>query len=318
MSQHVFYLEVPLDASGIADFRPEKPVKVLVRDGAGKLKSEHVTLDERGHGMARFAFESRPRGLTVVVGPGHATDEQLLALQTINVAVKSRQLGDTAEFRLSPIRITAYYWWWWLRWCRNFVIRGRVVCGDGRPVPGAQVCAYDVNWWWWWWSKDLIGCATTDANGVFELDFTWCCGWWPWWWWSRRHWQLNPALVERIAPVLARDPGIEHLIQPRPQPSLADFRALLGTEAAHLGNASAVADPSVLSGLREKLLARLPGAPDLEQARIWPWWPWEPWWDCAPDVIVQVTQPCAANSATGAASGVEDGSGLSRRSTRKT
>ncbi|HCX29318.1 MAG TPA: hypothetical protein DHU55_06025, partial [Blastocatellia bacterium] len=51
-------------------------------------------------------------------------------------------------------------------------------------------------------------------------------------------------------------------------------------------------DPSALASLRDKLVARLPAAPELERLRLWPWWPWEPWWDCTPDIIFKVTQDC--------------------------
>jgi hypothetical protein len=158
-------------------------------------------------------------------------------------------------------------------------------------VPGATVCAYDVDWWWWWWSLLQVGCAVTDANGAFSISFRWCCGWWPWWWWRRRFWQLEPRLVEQIRPVLER---AAHLRVPVPsaRPSLGVFEDLL----AQGGIPTAPADPEVdlasLPALRERLLAKLPAAPELEKLRIWPWWPWWPWWDCAPDIIFRVTQNC--------------------------
>jgi hypothetical protein len=173
------------------------------------------------------------------------------------------------------VRIAPYYWYWWFIWCREFTIRGVVVCANGQPVPGATVCAYDVDWWWWWSSTQLIKCATTDASGAFEIKFTWCCGWWPWWWWQQHHWRLEPSLVERIAPVLGRDPGLAVLVQPTPQPSVADFRQLVAGDAALLGNAQSI-DPAALPVLRSQLLARLPAAAELEHLRIWPWWPWQP------------------------------------------
>ena len=68
-----------------------------------------------------------------------------------NSARRQQQARQTAN--LPAIRITPYYWFWWLRWCRTFTIHGRVLCADGSPVPGAVVCAYDVDAWWWWWSR---------------------------------------------------------------------------------------------------------------------------------------------------------------------
>jgi len=236
----------------------------------------------------------------VILGPHSASDQDLARLQTITVNVAPRHWGNRTELTLSPVRIAPYYWYWWFIWCREFTIRGVVVCANGQPVPGATVCAYDVDWWWWWSSTQLIKCATTDASGAFEIKFTWCCGWWPWWWWQQRYWRLEPSLVERIAPVLGRDPGLAGLVQPTPQPSVADFRQLVAGDAALLGNAQSI-DPAALPVLRSQLLARLPAAAELEQLRIWPWWPWQPWWDCAPDVIFRVTQNCVPSSTGGAA-----------------
>ena len=130
-----------------------------------------------------LSTDLQARGLTVIVGPDDATDDELIGLQTINVDVPARRWGGKQELVLPAIQITPYYWFWWLRWCRTFTIRGTLRCPDGSPVPGAVVCAYDVDAWWWWWSRQQVGCATTDANGSFTMRFRWCCGWWPWWWW---------------------------------------------------------------------------------------------------------------------------------------
>ena len=140
-----------------------------------------VSLGAKGQGAAKFSLDEAPSGLRVSVGPHDATDEEMLGFQTLSVDISS-QLLSKREARLPVIIIPPYYWWWWLRWCRTFVIRGRVLCADGSPVPGAKVCAFDVDWWFFWSSTQQIGCAYTDANGAFEIRFRWCCYWWPWWW----------------------------------------------------------------------------------------------------------------------------------------
>src|SRR5262249_22625415 len=159
----------------------------------------------------------------IVLGPERATTEQMKGLQTINVHVPSRQWANKNELTLNPIAISAYYWWWWWYWCRNFRITGRVLCANGNPVPGAQVCAYDVDWWWWWWSNQQVGCATTDVNGTFEIDFTWCCGWWPSWWWRYRTWLLEPTLAERISRLLREDLRLTKIPPPGPNPDPVIF-----------------------------------------------------------------------------------------------
>jgi hypothetical protein len=297
-SLRAWQLVVPLDASQVGMREGKQQVKVLVQDGKGDMQSRLADLDEGGHAEARFTFASQPGGVHVILGPATATDDELTKLQTIAVDVSARQWGKDMRLTLRPIVIPPWYWWWWLRWCREFSIHGVVLCANGRPVPGAKVCAYDVDWWWWWSSEQLIQCATTDATGAFQMNFRWCCGWWHWWWWRLRYWRLDEGLVSRIAPVLQRVPGLGRLIRPGPQPSLADFSRLLGPDAAALNRQNAV-DPALLAGLRQRLLKVLPQSAELERLRIWPWWPWAPWWDCAPDVIFRATQDCASAAAGG-------------------
>jgi|SRR5579859_7397526 len=287
-----FRLEIPLDASGIEGFKPDKAVKVVVRDGQGKLHSQMVQLDAGGQGAATFNFAEHPGSLHVVLGPEAASDEEILGLQTVARDLTSQHWQAGRELKLAPIRITAYWWWWWWWWCRTFTIRGRVVCADGNPVPGATVCAYDVDWWWWWLSEDQVGCATTDATGSFEIAFRWCCGWWPWWWWAKRIWRLEPILVERILPVLERESKFRNIPIPSPRPDLAVFNEFLGQQALAGPQAQAQINPSSLDGLRSRLLPRLPASAELERLRVWPWWPWWPWLDCEPDIIFKVTQSC--------------------------
>jgi hypothetical protein len=303
-----FQLEVPLDASRIQDFTPDRGLKVVVLGAGGETKEQVVKFEKGGAARAVFSFAERPARLRVVVGPETATAEQLQGLQTLSAEVTGRQWGDKAQFSLAPILISNYYWRWWWRWCRRYKITGRVVCANGNVVAGAQVCAYDVDYWWWWWSKDLVGCATTDANGAFEIDFTSCCGWWPWWWWRRRLWLLNPDLVDRIHGVLRQDLRLTKIPIPDPHPDPEIFRTLLRTHSGvrtpvrqlqlpakltkSRGLAGADFDPATLDGIRTDLLKVLPPAQEFERLRLWPWYPWYPWWDCDADLIFRVTQNC--------------------------
>jgi hypothetical protein len=306
-------LSITLDASSIKDRRSDHAVKIIAFDAKGGAFEHSVVFDGAGHGRASFSFRGHPGRLRVVVGPGTATTEQMRGLQTIAVDVAPRQWVGKQELTLKPIQISAYYWRWWLWWCRDFKITGRVVCADGNPVPGATVCAYDVDFWWWWWSKESVGCATTDINGAFEIDFTRCCGWWPWWWWESRTWLLEPSLVDSIAAIVREDPKFAQLPIPSPKPNLAVFNKLLSARDAlarpslsrfgqpraptpargpALLPSTGTIDPSTLDALRTRLLQVLPPAPELEQLRLWPWWPWSPWWDCDADIVFQVTQNC--------------------------
>jgi hypothetical protein len=287
-----FQLTVPLDASKVEKLEAGGAVKVAVSGARGAMQSQIVKLDGKGGGKAVFGFNDMPGGAQVILGPPDATDAELLGLQTITVDVPARSWKLKPRFELPAVQITTHYWHFWLRWCRIFTITGVVRCPDGRPVPGAKVCAYDVDWLWWWSSKQLIQCDVTDANGAFTLKFRWCCGFWPWWWWKTRYWQLDPLLVDHIGPVLQKDPKLPRLLRPDVVPSIAEFSKLLGQGAAPLAKGEAL-DPGVFSTIREKLAAALPASQELEKLRIWPWYPWRAWADCAPDVIFRVTQECA-------------------------
>jgi len=286
-----FTLEVPLDAAGIDGFEARE-LKVVAQDRNGAMTGSTVKLDANGKGTARLAFDDHPGAVRVIVGPDDASDEELSGLQTLTVDVPPRRWAGERTLELPTISISPYFWWWWWRWCREFMINGVLRCPDGHPVPGAQVCAYDVDWWWWWSSNQLVGCDTTDVNGAFEIKFKWCCGWWPWWWWRYRFSQLDPALLERIEPVLRRDPILTPLLKPAAQPSLAGFESLLTDDPELARPIGGTFDPAALADLRERVLDRLPRAPELEQLHIWPWWPWWPWWDCTPDIIFRATQDC--------------------------
>ncbi len=301
-------LTIPLDASSVEGLDPKQPVKVLVTAGGKVVASERTTLDKKGMGQVAVDIKGAAPGLRVTVGPPDASDEELQGLQTIAVDVPGRRWLGKDDLVLPPVRITPYYWFWWLRWCRTFTIHGRVLCADGSPVPGAVVCAYDVDAWWWWFSKQQVGCATTDANGSFTLSFRWCCGWWPWFWWRLRHWQVEPTLAGHILDGLQREPRFPKIPIPDPAPDLRVLDGLAGSRialsrATGLSSATAlsktsgvlqgpVTEPSILDSLRNRLTATLPRIPALDSLRLWPWHPWHPWWDCTPDIVFQVTQNC--------------------------
>src|ERR1019366_10225904 len=277
-----FRLEVPMDASGIKDFKPERPVKVVAYDRNGKaVSSAEAALDGKGKGQATLTFEENPGGLQVVLGPATASNEELRGLQTISVNVPSTRWSEGNAVQLSSIVITPYYWWWWWRWCREYTISGKLVCANGQPVAGATVCAYDVDWWWWWSSQEQVACATTGADGVFSMTFTRCCGWWPWWWWLTREWVLDPIRGDRISTFLKEDGKFGRLLQATPKPSLEVFQQLLqtsssgarGSSLAPKGSAVALRseiDAGTLDSLRNRLLSVLPRDFPIH---IWPWYP---------------------------------------------
>jgi hypothetical protein len=288
-----FLLEIPLDASKIEDYQPGQNVKVVVR-GARQTQSRVVGFDDKRQACAQFHFAEAPGPLAVLLGPAEATDDEIAGMQTLTIQIASREWAAKRALKITPIVIPPLYWHRWPLICRGYVIRGRVVCPDAgaSPVPAAKVCAYDVDHWFHWSSTHLIGCATTDVHGAFEMRFRWCCNWWPWWWWRDRIWELNPLLAERIAAILHRYPDIRFSGIARQQPSLEPFRELLAPTGIPVRKTLSVEDLDQLETVRTKLMTKLPRIAELEALKIWPWWPWWPWRDCAPDVIFKVTQDC--------------------------
>ena len=298
-----FTLEVPLDVSQIGTEAETQQLRVLARAQDGSLSSETVRAKPGGHASVVLSFPEPPGPLQLLVGPASASESDLVNRQTISVDVPGRQLVNNAKLSIEPIVITPYYWWWWLEWCRRFVVRGKVVCADGSPVPGATVCAYDIDWWFWWTSTQELGCATTALDGTFEIDFTWCCGFWPWWWWRDRVWEIDPDLIAQVSATLEQDPRIK-LGQVSAQPSLSVFSELLGPATAIRGPL-APTDVQRLEQLRSTLVAKLPSSAELSTLGIWPWAPWRPWWDCDVDVIFKVTQDCTAPGTVVLGEGIE-------------
>ena len=308
-----YQLTIPLDASEVVKREREQPttdccdepvkpeqvrLKVAARGADGVTRSTVVQMSADGRATATLAFEEPPGSLQLYVGPGDASDDELLMLDTVNFQVPGRAWGEKPELKLPPLRISPWYWFWWWRWCRTFVVRGRVVCADGRPVPGAQVCALDVDRFFIWSNTQQVGCTTTDANGAFELRFRWCCGWWPWIWWLRRHWRIDPILSTRVGDLLATRPDLHLGPIAGDQPTLGALAPLV-----ERGSTASLADLvrtdlGAIDRLRDELLTRLPVAPELERLRIWPWWPWSPWRDCTPDLIFRVTQDCGNGPVT--------------------
>ena len=311
-------LTVPIDASQAEG--GGGPVKVAVVDAEGRVvQSQVVRSDGRKEASATFRLEELPRGARVVVGPADAEDDALARLETLSTPISPRLFAHSSSATLQAILIPPYYWIWWGRWCREFTITGKVVCANGRPVPGAQVCALDVDWFWIWQSTQQIGCAVTDVNGVFTIKFRWCCGWYPWWWWYLRTWKLDYKLAHAVISNLPPEMKVRRIRLPGPTPDLRFIESLIpptrlpgkqrlgplpsprmAQQRAERASASAAGAAEVLRDTTSEFIARAEAlrpalaeiAPQFAKLSIWPWWPWSPWRDCNPDVIFQVTQPC--------------------------
>jgi hypothetical protein len=285
-------------------------VRVAIETG-GRIYSEAISVAD---GSAEVRFEiAGAKSVNIAVGPESTAAADLFNKSTTKASISARALAGNTAYKAPAIVITEEAWRLWLFWCRTFTISGYVYGADGNPVPSASVSALNVDWFWWWSSTSQVGpTAITDPTGYFSISFEWCCGWLPWYWWELRNWRLDPALVDKIAPVLALNPQLQvsapgvrpvlgfSALNPQPLPPRAlGARQAFNPQPDPPGRvvATPVAlDPGTLPALRTKLLSVLPVVPQFERVCLWPWCEWWPWLDCSPNIIFEVTQSCGGLS----------------------
>ncbi len=83
----VFRLQVPVDASSVKDFKPDRCVKVIAYGSQGPTLEQTVKFDDKGKGTASFSFKQNPGSLKVALGPDNASSEDLKHMQTIFASV---------------------------------------------------------------------------------------------------------------------------------------------------------------------------------------------------------------------------------------
>lgn len=297
-------IHVPLDLSAITSAAKGDRLKVVARTADGTVVSDTIAA-HTDLATAKLDVGDSSGGITIAVGPPEADDLDILDAETLKTFVPSQTFETEKTLQLAPLRVGAWYWGWWRQWCRTITVTGRVIAPDGRPVPGAEVTAYDVDWWWWWMSKQQVATAVTGIDGTYTMTFTWCCGLFPWPWWFRmRSWEIDPVVQSVIVNTLERNDI--HVDSGTLLPSMQPFAPLLDDARARQTDPAlrfarptgtqpqllADLDPTQLDGMRERLAARLPRVPDLEKVGVWPWVPWRPWLDCRPDLVFTVTQRC--------------------------
>jgi hypothetical protein len=304
-------IKVELDASQIEELDRQVALKVAAVKQGEIIGSKVVDLSKMDDASSipievEYLTKERstPMGVQLMVGPD-VPDENFLLTKPLKRSISGKYNWKEFVYDAKKWVIPRLIYPWWLVWCRSFTIQGQVVCGNGSPVPGATVTAYDVDRWWWWCWKDKVASAVTDANGNFEIKFKWCCRWWwyplflkklPYlrkkWEFFLKDWFLDPVLVEKIK-VLFEKEGLQHSMPAlTPKPDLKTFEILMrkleSFKRLDVGNRMVVA-PETLENTRQALVKLLPDAPELKALHIWPWWPWG---DCNPDIIFKVTQDC--------------------------
>lgn len=317
---HEYILRGQVDLSQVEGLEPDVPLRIAAVRDDQVIASTVVSLrDASDRRPIRFELKyrlpgRRPCGVHLVIGRGDLRVVDILGPDTVRRWVPAEQWKEVEPghnpftANVGSIVIPEAIYRRWLIFCRRYTIRGRVVCRRWRfdpqlglwtfvdaAVPGATVEAYDVDRWWWFYFKDLIETTVTDVNGYFEMDFWWCCGrWYPF----PRPWLIDPDIQRRIRDLIAQArPHGGPLPDPPPDPyALEEYltriagRSAAGAPTMLANRTMATAAPASAPATSAlNLAAVLPPAPDLEALRIWPWWPSD---NCAPDILLRVTQPC--------------------------
>ena len=166
------------------EFAPDRPLRVAAVRG-GKILDQKTIVPAKERNPRRFQValslgpeEDGVAGAEVVVAP--ADDER-----NIFSKLTARTLVSVARDRVRAndiVVLPGIYTWWRFCWFpKSYRVTGRVLrhVGDCTyPIPGAQVEIYDVDYCWWWYNEDLLKTGVTDANGFFDIKFTWCVPLW--------------------------------------------------------------------------------------------------------------------------------------------
>lgn len=178
--------KVTIDLTRIDDkeFAPDRPLRVAAVRG-GKILDQKTVTPAKERDPRKFQVklnlgpeEDGVSAAEVVVAP--ADDERnvfskLAARRFVSVAGERSRLSDI-------IVLPGIYNWWRFCWFpRSYRITGRVlrhVDNCTHPIGGATVEIYDVDYCWWWYDEDLLRTGVTDANGFFDITFTWCVPLW--------------------------------------------------------------------------------------------------------------------------------------------
>lgn len=321
--------KVTIDLTRIDDkeFAPDRPLRVAAVRG-GKILDQKTVTPAKEKDARRFQVElslgpdeDGVSGAEVVVAP--ADDER-----NIFSKLTARRFVSVAGDRISGANITVlpgiYVWWRFCWFPRSYRITGRLlrhVDDCSHPIAGAQVEIYDVDYCWWWYNEDLLKTGVTDANGFFDIKFTWCVPLWCLFEIIRRPPLLiDPDLRDRLRAVVAErfpikfpppppppdpwewekqlaDLGLELRTLGRPRPSGLEAVATRQVRGAELTSSpGAIGEATSATQFASSLNAAAITAlkPKIDAAEIFRpiifWPPCDQPCDWLPDIKIRVTQ----------------------------
>ncbi|MFN8379882.1 MAG: hypothetical protein U0452_14560 [Anaerolineae bacterium] len=182
--KHSTRVTVDLSRIPADQFEPKQPLRVATVRDDKVLDSVVVTPAE----------QKNPRQFQVTLNLGEPVDGVAGAHLVVAPADDERNLqspfavkrfvassGAVIEAGSLVVSPGIYKWWIFCWRRRTYHVAGRVVRHEGdciHPIGGARVELYDVDYCWWWFNEDLITSQYTDADGFFDITFTWCVPLW--------------------------------------------------------------------------------------------------------------------------------------------
>ena len=178
--------KVIIDLSKIAEkeFDPSRPLRVASVRG-GVVVDQKIVTPAKESNARNFAVqlslgpgEDGVSGAEIVVAP--ADDERNLKSKlTARKFVSSA--AEKIDAGVLQVSASIYSWWRFCWFPRQYHVTGRLVRqvdNCTHPIGGAQVEIFDVDYCWWWYGENLLTTGNTDANGFFDITFTWCVPLW--------------------------------------------------------------------------------------------------------------------------------------------
>jgi hypothetical protein len=312
-------VRVKVDLSAIPEdeFDAKRTLRVATVRGGKVIDSKDVTpAREKNPRMPEVSLrlgvpEDGVAGADVVVAP--ADDERnVMSKLTARRFVSATASSVDAVLRVTP---SIYRWWRFCWFPHKYHVTGRVVRHEGEcthPVGAANVEVYDVDYCWWWYNQDLLATGTTDADGFFDITFTWCVPLWCLLWPIYPPIFIDPILRDRFRELLRQYVKVPPF-PPPPDPrswerQLQDFGIEVPTttirrfQPAPTLRALQTSEATARTAARSTSLtkAKLSAAEIFGPIIFWP--PCDNPCDWSPDIKIRVTQ----NQPTGTVTIYED------------